>query len=1008
MKIKTTKQFGFVRVGTAVPKIRVADPAYNGARVIELMQEAQNKKLRLLVFPELTLTGYTCRDLFQQLTLQTAAVKALAAVLKASQTIYSGLLFIGLPLKLQGQLFNCAVAIKNGKILGVIPKTYLPTYKEFEEWRWFASALEARVNEMTLLGQKVPFGTDLLFAADDFPDLIVGAEICEDLWGLKPPSVDHALFGATVEVNLSASNELIGKGGYRRELVVGQTGRCMSAYVYCSSGPGESSNDVVFGGHCIIAENGSLLTQSERFQRKGYLALADVDVERLARERMVNKTYSQGVGEEKKRSVRMISFSLQAEPIEKLERLISARPFVPADNAELNERCREIFNIQVSGLVQRLEYLWTVPCKHCRLDLENDGEFHLSASGCSRSQEQSSCSCYLKRDQHVTIGVSGGLDSTLALLVTVQAFDALGVSRKNIHAYTLPGFGTTGRTKTNAIKLMQELGVSSKEVDIREQCFIAMRADGKTPFNIELTSLDELQVKLGELSEPLQLLKLNAAALEAKFQELKAKSEKPFNVDLCQLTLAGFKNELDKVRAQSLDFENEQARTRTKILMQGGFVIGTGDLSEAAVGWCTYNADQQSMYNVNASIPKTLVRFLVKWAALEQFAGNVRGVLIDITQTEVSPELLPLAKDGKPVQKTNDTLGPDELRDFYMYYLVRFGFEPEKILYLCQQAQGWAQEGAYSHADMSHWLKVFLKRFFPAQYKRSNAPDSTKVGSVSFSQRGDWRQPSDASSAIWLDWAEKADEQSTATAAAMEATATTQRTSQMQGTKESSPSITLSESDCLLVVDVQGGFTPKGGSWPVDGNLAVPGGYDIIALVNQLIAQARSKKAKRKATRDAHKPGHATFASRHGVAEFTTVTVGGVTMLTFKDHCIDGSAEAELHPDLDKSDLSVYDKGTDIDLESLSGFFDFAGAKASKLPDDLKAEKVKRVFIVGLATNYCVEANAMDALKEGYEVYVIEDACRGIDNPEGAVKASIERMRKAGVKIIQSTDILSK
>lgn len=978
MKTKFRNSFGYARVGTAVPKIRVANPAYNAARVIDLMREAEAAGVRVLVFPELCLTGYTCRDLFHQRKLQQRTLNALEAVRLATVngSVYSGLVFVGLPLLVDNQLFNCAAALYHGKILGVVPKSFIPTYKEFEELRWFAPASQAVSKTVSIRGENVPFGTDLLFAASDMPELIVGCEICEDLWGIIPPSSYQALRGATVLVNLSASNELIGKGDYRMSLVTGQSGRCYAAYVYASCGAGESSTDIVFGGHCIIAENGSLAAESKRFQSRSHLTYTDVDVERLVHERIRTNSYGQGVAQQASKEFRVLSFQADCRLPEKLERYIAAHPFVPADNAQLEERCREISNIQVSGLVQRLEYMWNVPCKQCQADLDNQSQYS--------SVKKPTCTCKLRRDGHVTIGISGGLDSTLAFLKTVVAMDSLGLPRTSIHAYTLPGFGTTSRTKQNALKLMQLLGVTWKEVDIREQCFNAMRADNK----------------------------------------------KPFGIDLNVITLAEFEEKLRDLpkNAQDLDFENEQARTRTKILMQGGFVIGTGDLSEEAVGWCTYNADQQSMYNVNTSVPKTLVRFLVRWAAKHEFTGEVSNVLIDITETEVSPELLPVGKDGKIVQKTNDVIGPDELRDFYMYYLVRFGFEPEKILYLAEQAQGWNEN--HTQADFRKWLKVFLKRFFPAQYKRSNMPDGPKVGSVSFSQRGDWRQPSDADSAIWLDWCEAEEAvqsvkpavgagaasgssdsgESTRRAGISPAPATLTNNQNSPGAEmtadSKTPAITINGDDCLLVVDVQGGFTPKGGSWLVDGALAVPGGNEIIPTVNRLIAHFRARKAKRKATRDAHPANHVSFVTRHpGAKPYETILVNGIRTQVFVEHCKNGTAEAELHPDLDK-DLTVYDKAVDPDVDALSGFFDFAGNKASKLPDDLKAEKVKRVFVCGLATNYCDEANALHAVQEGYETYLIEDACRGIDLPAGSVAASIKRMREAGVHIIKSSDLL--
>lgn len=665
---------GFLRVAAATPTLRVADCAYNARRILGLMERAQAEGVAVVVFPELSLTGYTCADLFQQSSLQRGALAALEQITAASRTLGSGLVIVGLPVAVDDQLFNCAALIQRGQILGLVPKSFIPNYKEFYEGRWFAAAATARSRHVTLGGASVPFGTAQLFQAQDVEGLVIGVEVCEDLWVPIPPSSFQALQGATVLVNLSASNEIIGKSGYRRQLVVNQSGRCIAAYVYAACGVWESTTDVVFGGHSMIAENGVLLAELRRFQRQDELLVADIDLDRLRADRLRTNSFGDaqlylGV----QRDFARIPFTLErtSRP-RRLARDVEAHPFVPRGAEQLRERCEEIFHTQVAGLAKRLEHIGKPP---------------------------------------VAIGISGGLDSTLALLVTCKTMDALGVPRDRIRAFTMPGFGTTTRTRMNARALMHQLGVTATEVDIRALCLEQMRALRHRPFGIDLEGLgvEEFSARLRHLSAE---------------------------------------------QCKDLVFENVQARMRTSILMNSGFVIGTGDVSELALGWCTYNADHMSMYNPNTSIPKTLVKFLVRWVAENEFEGEVRRVLLDVVATEISPELLPIGKDDKILQATEGVIGPYELHDFFLYHFLRYGETPEKILYLTEQAEF---DRSYTPQELRQWLEVFIRRFFGNQFKRSCLPDGPKVGSISVSPRGDWRMPSDAQAALWLEWVQTND-----------------------------------------------------------------------------------------------------------------------------------------------------------------------------------------------------------------------------------------------------------
>lgn len=649
-------EYGFLRVAAASPRLKVANPEFNAVEIEQAMAEAHQKGAVLLVLPELCLTGYTCGDLFFQETLLTQTREALSRLLEKNRDI-NLVTILGLPLQKGDHLYNCAAVLSKGRILGVVPKMYLPNYKEFYEKRWFSAGTTAHGpgEEIELLGSKIPFG-NLIFRCRGNKDgnsggFSFGIEICEDLWTPVPPSAYMALHGADFIVNPSASNELVAKSEYRRQLVAQQSARCLSGYVYASAGVHESTTDVVFSGECLICENGIPLAVSKRFSRERELVLADLDLEVLRFERRQNKSFADNIDYIGKMDPGFseVCFPLEAQRLEKGEGLIrevNKNPFVPANPVTMQERCEEIFSIQVAGLAKRLEHTGI---------------------------------------RQAVIGVSGGLDSTLALLVTRRTFDLLGLDPQNILAVTMPGFGTTGETRNNARDLMEALGVSIREIDIKEACLQHFRDIGHDPAVLDTT------------------------------------------------------------------YENVQARERTQILMDmankgNGLVIGTGDLSELALGWATYNGDHMSMYAVNCSIPKTLVKFLVSWVAEHVMDEAARPILKRILDTPISPELLPPDREGKIQQKTESLIGPYELHDFFLFYTLRYGMRPGKILYLAARAYG----GHYSREEIKNWLRLFYKRFFQNQFKRSCLPDGPKVGSVSLSPRGDWRMPSDADSRIWL------------------------------------------------------------------------------------------------------------------------------------------------------------------------------------------------------------------------------------------------------------------
>jgi NAD+ synthase (glutamine-hydrolysing) len=666
---------GFVRVACAVPHVRVGDPRANGERTIALARQADERGAALVIFPELGLTAYSSEDLFRQAALLDASMAALADVVSASASLRP-VLVVGVPLVAEGGLFNCAVVVHRGSVLGVAPKSYLPEYHEFYEKRQFRAARDLIGDTMTVLGETVPAGADLIFQSTDLPAFALFAEVCEDLWASVPPSTDGALAGATVLVNLSASNVTIGKAGYRRMLCESQSARTISAYVYTAAGQGESTTDMAWDGQAIIYENGDLLAESERFADDEQLICADLDLDRVLADRMATSSYGDTIHDrrERLRALRRIGFELgDFERPVALSRRVERFPYVPADPATRDARCEEVFDIQVSGLETRLR-----------------------ATGISK----------------LVIGVSGGLDSTHALIVAARVMDRLGLPRANVLGYTLPGFATSATTLRNAHALMKALGVSAQEMDIRPSA----------------TQM------LHDLGHP--------AA--------------------------------DGSPVYDVTYENVQAGERTSHLFRlanfhGALVLGTGDLSELALGWSTYGVgDQMSHYNVNASVPKTLIRFLLRWAiGTGMFGSDANAVLDAVLGTAISPELIPAGADHDgdgPEQDSEATVGPYELQDFFLYYVLRFGYRPSKVAFLAEHAWGSRERGAwpdlipaqvrneYSRGEIRHWLEEFLRRFFKtSQFKRSALPNGPKVGSGgSLSPRSDWRAPSDSDATAWL------------------------------------------------------------------------------------------------------------------------------------------------------------------------------------------------------------------------------------------------------------------
>ena len=634
---------GFLKVCAVSPRVTVAGVQSNLNAALQEIEKANKNKVQILVFPELFLSGYTCGDLFLQTALQDACKSALTAVCRATENS-ALVVVIGLPLKFGASLYNCAAVVQNGMVVAVIPKTYIPNYNEYYEKRWFASG-DGVNGTIKLNGQEVPFGQTLVRLSDD---AVIGVEICEDLWTPSSPGTSLALSGANIIVNLSASNEVVTKNDYRKNLIRMQSAKDFCAYIYASAGVGESTTDLVFSGACTAAENGALLSEGERFAFNGSMAEACIDIEKLNAERAHNTSFTDAA-KKLKEKLSEVSTPVEVSDLEynEVNRSFDPHPFVPSDSAEKDERCREILSIQSHALAKRMS--------------------HIGA-------------------KKAIIGISGGLDSTLALLVTARALKILNLPNENMICVTMPGFGTTDRTYQNAVDLIHAFGATFMEISIRNAARGHMADIGH----------DE--------------------------------------------------------SVHDITYENTQARERTQILMDlankhGAVLVGTGDLSELALGWCTYNADHMSMYGVNAGVPKTLVRHLVRNEA-QQLPEEISKILNDILDTPVSPELLPPDENGNIQQKTEETLGPYEVHDFYLYHFLRFGTRPEKLLFMASRAFA----GIYSEEQLKYWLKLFVRRFFTNQFKRSCLPDGPKVGSVSLSPRGDWRMPSDADCSVWLDF----------------------------------------------------------------------------------------------------------------------------------------------------------------------------------------------------------------------------------------------------------------
>ncbi len=650
MTLQRINDYGYIRVAAAVPQVNVADVEYNVSHIVDCARRAAEAGAQLVVFPELCVTSYTCADLFANEVLLDSAERAIVTISEATAAM--GIIaVVGAPVRADGHLYNCAVVMHQGRILGFVPKTYLPNYKEFYEKRWFTSYNLVRgQHEIAFNGSSYPFGADIIF---DAGKVKLAVEICEDLWVPIPPSSIYAINGANVIVNLSASNELIGKHNYLVNLIKHQSEHCISAYVYSSAGYGESTTDLVFAGNAIIAENGAVLKEGARFEQTSQLECADIDIEALNNERRVNGSYSDNLAQFT-REMHHVSLdwpaTLNYDEV-RLCRSLKKLPFVPREESQLHSRCEDIINIQTEGLMRRLHFT------------------HIKT---------------------VVVGVSGGLDSTLALLVATRAFDKLGLDRKGIYGITMPGFGTTDRTYNNALELMRALGITVKEISI-------------------------------------------AAAVTQHFADIG-----------------------HDMSVHDVTYENGQARERTQILMDyanktGGIVLGTGDLSELALGWATYNGDHMSMYNVNCSIPKTLAKHLVMWFATLVSTSTPQGLkihetLLDVLHTPISPELTPADAEGNIQQKTEDLVGPYELHDFFLYHMLRYGYSPRKLYMLACLAF----EGDYDRMTIKKWLTKFMWRFFGQQFKRSCLPDGPKVGSVSLSPRGDWRMPSDAAARLWV------------------------------------------------------------------------------------------------------------------------------------------------------------------------------------------------------------------------------------------------------------------
>jgi len=633
-------EYGFVRVGASSPNLKIADIEFNVNEIVNVLETASKNACHLVVFPELSITGYTCGDLFYQENLLNTSIEALeylAEYLKQKQMTA----IVGVPIALKGKLFNCAAVIDSTGIVGIVPKTFIPGTSQYYEERWFSSADDIDVDTVEIAGEEIPFGNDLLFSNAQ-SSLLFGIEICEDLWAITPPSNNMAIAGANLIFNPTASDEYLGKTDYRRKLVTLQSGRLLAAYIYASTGPGESSSDILFSGHCMITENGNMLSENERFVFESQLIIADIDIEKLNHERIRNNTYGISKTDE---HFRIVPVDIPDTNAKELFRPLSPTPFIPSDDSERDETSEEVFRIQSTALAKRLNHIGV---------------------------------------ENVVIGISGGLDSTLALIATYKTFKLLDLNLKGIHAITMPGFGTSDKTKNFALDLAKLLKVTHKTIDIKP-------------------------------------------AVEQHFKDIGQSKKK-----------------------HDITYENAQARERTQILMDyankiNGIVIGTGDLSEIALGWATYNGDQMSMYGINAGIPKTLIKYILNWVADTQFSGKLSKIINQISQSPISPELLP-SQNGK-VQDTEKVIGPYKLHDFFLYYFMRMSYSPSKIYLLAKLA--FASE--YKPAQIKKYMKIFYKRFFANQFKRNAMPDGIKVGTVSLSQRGDWRMPSDAIAKLWMD-----------------------------------------------------------------------------------------------------------------------------------------------------------------------------------------------------------------------------------------------------------------
>lgn len=636
-KTISLEKYGMTRVAAATPRLKVGDAAFNASVISELIAEAAAKKCHIIAFPELSVSGFSCGDLFFHQSVLESVESAIFTIAEATLKAKS-IVIVGAPLRSGGKLFNCGVVISRGEVLGVVPKTYLCNSKEYYEERWFSSEFDRIEEEISINGSKVPFGADLLFEAENFTQLRLGIEICEDLWAMKLPSADQAVAGATMLVNLSASNEYLGKSRYRRDQVRMHSGRCYAAYVYSASGVWESSSDTIYSGHSMIAENAKLLAENERFSFDSKIVYADVDIQMLLSERHRNNSYGISMPE---KVFRIIGFTHELVDVEVLLRYISPTPFLPDNDIQIDVVCDEIVSIMAAALARRLKHLNTKTC---------------------------------------VIGISGGLDSTLALLVAIESFRRNMMSLDGIHAISMPGPGSSPRTQNNAQKLASKLDTSTETISIEKA----------------------VEEHLKDIGHP--------------------------------------KGRHDNV------YENAQARERTQILMDmankvHGIVIGTGDLSELALGWCTYNADQMSMYGLNAGVPKTLVKYLIRWFATKRYSGEIAAILFDILDTPISPELLPLSDKGEILQETEKGLGPYVLHDFFLYYMIRHSFSAAKTLMLAESTFA----NQFTREIIIKWMKVFIRRFFSQQYKRSAMPEGIKVGTVSLSPRSDWRMPGDIS-----------------------------------------------------------------------------------------------------------------------------------------------------------------------------------------------------------------------------------------------------------------------